>query len=451
MIFKRKIYNEILKWKHLSSGKSALLIEGARRIGKSTIAEEFAKNEYDDYMLIDFAYEPKEVRNLFENSISNIDNLFRNLFVLKDRGLKGKKCLIIFDEVQFAPKARQAIKFLVRDGRYDYIETGSLISINKNVKDILIPSEEHRIQMFPMDFEEFLWANGDEVTMPAIEEAFKNRQPLGDALHRKIMQRFRTYLAVGGMPQVVSDFVDGKNYEEIDYTKRGILELYYADLEKYDDGNHNNKASAIFKSIPDQLENKNSHFKFSVIDKNARFQNYFEAIDFINKSMIGNTCINVTSPEVSLAATVDRKNFKLYMGDTGLLTTEIMKNGQKTDSNIYKSLIFGKISINEGMIFENMVAQMLKASGHELFFHEFSYKSDDSDNEKNYEIDFLTIRNKKVCPIEVKSSGYMTHKSFDCFIKKYPIKVEDRFVICTKDLRFADGVTYIPIYMTGCI
>ena len=446
MIFKRKVYRDLLNWKRLANNQSAVLIEGARRIGKSTIVEEFVKNEYDDYLILDFALESKEVKDNFTDNISNLDTFFRNLFLLKGKSLKGRRCAIVFDEVQFFPCARQSIKYLVKDGRYDYIETGSLISIRKNVKDILIPSEEYRIKMWPMDFEEFLWANNDDFTYPMIQEAFENRKPLGDAIHKKIMVKFREYMAVGGMPQAIDSFVKGATYEQIDFVKRNIIDLYQEDLAKYDDEAHE-KASVVFKTIPEQLENKNSHFKLSKVDKNARYKNYINAISFIPESMIGNECINVTQPEISLELYADRSNFKLYMMDTGLLVSMIMSCSTKTDDNIYKSLVFNKLSINQGMIMENMVAQMLRTSGHELYFHEYMY-SLNGQKEQKYEIDFITLRKKKICPIEVKSSNYTSHKSFDYFVKKYPIKVDDRFIIYTKDLKCEDGIVYIPIYMT---
>ena len=297
MVFKRKVYDKLLEWKKLSAGASAVLLEGARRIGKSTIVEEFAKNEYDDYMVLDFARENKDVRNNFIENMDDLDSFFRNLFLLKGKSLNGKNCVIIFDEVQLFPYARQAIKYLVADGRYEYIETGSLISIRKNVKDILIPSEEYRIKMYPMDFEEYLWALNDTVTIPAITEAFQKRRALGDAIHRKIMKTFRTYMVVGGMPQAVEALVSGKTFAQIDFVKRNILSLYEEDLSKYDNENRE-KASVIYKTLPEQLENKNSHFKFSLLDKNARYQNYVDAVSFIAESMIGNECINVTKPEV---------------------------------------------------------------------------------------------------------------------------------------------------------
>lgn len=450
MIFKRKIYDRLSEWKELSAGTSAVLLEGARRIGKTTIVEEFAKREYDDYMILDFVKENKDVRNNFLENMDDLDTFFRNLFLLKGKSLQGEKCVIIFDEVQMFPQARQAIKYLVADGRYEYIETGSLISIRKNVKDILIPSEEYRLKMYPMDFEEYLWAVNDTVTMPAVKNAFIKRKPLGDAVHRKIMKTFRTYMAVGGMPQAVDAFVNGKTFAQIDFVKRNILALYEEDLAKYDDTNKE-KASVVYKTIPEQLENKNSHFRFSIVDKNARYQNYVDAVSFISESMIGNECIHVTKPEVALELFADRSNFKLYMGDTGLLVSQIMKSQDDTDEDIYKALIIGKLGINQGMILENVVAQMLRAAGHALYFHEYLYMPEGSAAKKKYEIDFMTVKKKKICPIEVKSSNYTSHKSFDYFTKKYQLKVEDRYIIYTKDLKYQDGIMYIPVYMTMMI
>lgn len=450
MVFRRKAYAKLLQWKELAAGTSAVLLEGARRIGKSTIVEEFAKNEYDDYMILDFARENRDVQDLFIDDMDDLDSFFRNLFLLKGRDLKGKNCVLIFDEVQLFPQARQAIKYLVADGRYDYIETGSLISIRKNIQNILIPSEEYRIKMYPMDFEEYLWALGDTVTFDAIKNSYERRKPLGDSIHRKIMKKFRTYMVIGGMPQAVSAFVEGKTFAQIDFIKRNILSLYEEDLAKYDRDNRE-KASVVFRTIPEQLENKNSHFKFSLIDKNARYQNYVDAVSFISESMMGNECINVTKPEVALELFADRSNFKLYMGDTGLLVTQIMKSRDETDEDLYKALIIDNLSINQGMIIENMVAQMLRASGHELYFHEYLYTPEDSAREKKYEIDFMTVKKKKICPIEVKSSGYTAHKSFDYLTKKYQMKMQDRYIIYTKDLKYKDEIMYIPIYMTMLI
>lgn len=449
MYFRRKIYDRLLEWKETSNGKSAVLIEGARRVGKSTIAEEFARKEYDDYILLDFALESKDMRRNFEENIGDLDTFFRNLFIIKGKDLPRRRAVIIFDEVQLFPLARQAIKYLVADGRYDYIETGSLISIKKNVQNILIPSEEEKLKMYPMDFEEFLWAKGNTAVMPAIKAAFESRKPLGNAVHRKIMQIFREYIAVGGMPQAVSAYVNGESYASIDRVKQGILSLYEDDLRKYDD-EEREKASLVFKTIPKQLSDHEMHFTFSEINTNARYVNYVESVEFVAESMMGNRCANVTMPDVLLELYSDRSNFKLYMGDTGLLVSQLIREGEETE-DIYRALIYDKLSSNLGMIFENIVAQMLKAGGRELFFHEYKYVPEGTETEKKYEIDFLIVKNKKICPIEVKSSGYTSHKSFDYFIEKYPIKVQERYIIYTKDLKFTDGITYIPAYMTGLL
>ena len=449
MYFRRKIYGRLLEWKETSKGKSAVLIEGARRVGKSTIAEEFARKEYDDYILLDFALESKDMRQNFEDNIGDLDTFFRNLFIIKGKDLPRRRAVIIFDEVQLFPLARQAIKYLVADGRYDYIETGSLISIKKNVQNILIPSEEEKLKMYPMDFEEFLWAKGNTAVMPAIKAAFESRKPLGNAAHRKIMQIFREYIAVGGMPQAVLAYVNGESYASIDRVKQGILSLYEDDLRKYDD-EERKKASLVFKTIPKQLSDHEMHFTFSEINTNARYVNYVESVEFVAESMMGNRCANVTMPDVLLELYSDKSNFKLYMGDTGLLVSQLIREGEETE-DIYRALIYDKLSSNLGMIFENIVAQMLKAGGRELFFHEYKYVPEGTETEKKYEIDFLIVKNKKICPIEVKSSGYTSHKSFDYFIDKYPIKVQERYIIYTKDLKFTDGITYIPAYMTGLL
>ena len=444
-MFQRKVYQYLKTWKEESDGASAVMIEGARRVGKSTVAEEFARAEYDDYILIDFSTAEKAIKENFDN-IANIDTFFRNLFILTGKTLKKRKGVIIFDEVQFFPKARQSIKQLVKDGRFDYIETGSLISIRKNVKDILIPSEEECILMYPMDFEEFLWAIGNNAIMDNIRDAFEKRRPLGDAIHRKILKEFRVYMAVGGMPQAVAAYAEGQSYKQIDRIKRGILRLYINDLKKHDteDGD---RAETVFKSIPEQLMNHNSLFRLSVVDENARTRNCRNAIDFLNESMMVNNCVNVTKPEVALEMYADRTKFKMYMGDTGLLITHILNNGGDIDK-MYRSLIIDDLGINQGMIFENIVAQMLRANGHELYFHEFEYTPEDNKSSKKYEVDFLTVKGKRLSPIEVKSSGYKSHKSFDYFKEKYQIKMNDRFIVYTKDLSFEDGVLYIPVYMT---
>lgn len=449
MTFKRKFYDEMLEWKETSNGTSALMIDGARRVGKSTVAETFAKNEYDDYLLIDFVNASQEIKDNFEN-LGNMDVFFRNLFLFAGKSLKSNNSVIIFDEVQKFPRAREAIKYLVKDGRYHYIETGSLISIKKKSQEIVIPSEEDKRKMYPMDFEEFLWATGDDVTAPYIRECFEKRISVGEKFHRKFMTAFRTYFAIGGMPQAVDAYVQGKDYRQIDMVKRNILSLYEEDLGKYDDEN-NEKTSAIFKVIPEQLSNHSSKFKFSGIDENARYKNYVYSVRCVAESMIGNCCRNVTDPQVTLDLFAESDNFKLFMGDTGLLVTQILKTSNIVHEELYKKIITGHLGANLGMVFENMVAQMLRARGYELFFHEYYYTPHGKKTEQRYEVDFLIVRNRHLCPIEVKSSDYKNHESFDYFIEKYKIKKHERFIIYTKDL-FKDGdVTFIPIYMTMCL
>ena len=441
----------MLEWKNSANGKTALMIDGARRVGKSTIAEEFAKNEYKDYLIIDFAIANDDIKDIFRTDLSDMDVFFRNLFVLMGRKkLPEKESVIIFDEVQKYPIARQAIKYLVKDGRYSYIETGSLISIKKKSKEILVPSEEEKLRMYPMDFEEFLWAKGDDVSAIVIREAFEKRKPLGDSLHRNLMKTFRTYLAVGGMPQAVDAFVSGKTYDQIDRVKRNIISLYEEDLEKNDEENSIH-SSILFKTIPQQLSNNNSLFKFSKVEKKARYRDYVKSIKLMDESMIGNYCRNVSNPEISLELFAEDDRFKLYMGDTGLLVTQIFKSASMVDPDIYRKLITGKTGTNIGMVFENMVAQMLRANGYSLFFHEFKYLVSGNKTEKKYEIDFLIVRSGHLCPIEAKSSGYSSHSSFDAFSMKYQAKILERFIIYTKDMKSEDGITYLPIYMTMCL
>ena len=451
MIFQRKIYDALLEWKRLSHGTTAIMLEGARRVGKSTIAEAFAKNEYDDYLLLDFGKESREIRQNFEENIGDPDVFFRNLFLLKSKTRMPDRSLIIFDEVQRFPLARQAIKYLVADGRYDYIETGSLISIKRNVKDIIIPSEEQKLKMYPMDFEEFLWARGDHTTAEEIRNAFSERRPLGDSIHRKIMRTFREYMAVGGMPQAVARFCDGGTYEEIDYVKRTILDLYEDDLRKSEEGG-SDKAVAIFRALPANLSSHNRQFKLASVDKNARFGNYLGDIQFIDSAMIGNLCRNVSKPEVTLDLYAEPDTFKLYLCDTGLLLTQVMRAAQTAGDDLYKALLFGNLGVDQGMIIENMIAQMLACNGHGLFFHTFRYQPAGSAKEKTYEVDFLLVRGKRLCPLEVKSSGYHSHKSFDFFKEKYrQLKLPERFILYTKDLKQEDGILYLPLYMAMCL
>ena len=446
-MFKRKVYDELLRWKKLSQGKTAALIEGARRIGKSTIAQAFAETEYDDYLLLDFSIESEDIKQNFKENIGDLDAFFRTLFLLKGKNLPANNAVIIFDEVQLFPLARQSIKAL--DGRYDYIETGSLISIKKNVQDILIPSEEYRIKMYPMDFEEFLWAQKDNVTAPAIREAFDTMKPLSDAIHRKILKSFRTYIAIGGMPQAITAFVEGQTFDQIDLIKRTIVALYEEDINKY--GSRSDLALRIFKSIPDQLTHHNSRFKMSTLGKDTRYPNIAGSLEFLCNSMVVNECKNIATPDILLDMHSDNSNFKLFMADTGLLVTQAMKCGLYSEESLYKKLIVDKLSTNLGMIMENAVGQMLAANGHPLRFHEFKFQPKDSNREKAYEVDFLLVRNGKICPVEVKSSGYRAHKSLDYFFEKYTIKNTERYVLYTNFLKRENSIKYLPIYMAICL
>ena len=448
-MFKRKAYDKLADWKATSKGRSALLIEGARRVGKSTVAELFAQENYADYLLIDFSLEGDDIRENFDN-IDNLDAFFRNLFLLKGKSLPKGEAVIIFDEVQLFPPARQAIKALVKDGRYHYIETGSLISIRKNVKDILIPSEEERFRMFPMDFEEYLWATGDDVTAPAIRDAFAAQTPLPDAVHRRIMRDFRTYLAVGGMPQAVEALVDGDDFAGIDRAKRAIIGLYEEDLGKHDDED-GTRAAEVFKSVPSQLSHHNSLFQYAAIGEGERARSLLGTVDFLDESMMVNVCRNVTAPEVALGLYEDRSSFKMYMGDTGLLVTQVMKGDPEAGDALYRGLISGRLGLNEGMIVENAVAQALAANGHGLFFHEYEHQPPGATKVNRYEIDFLIVRGKRLCPVEVKSSGYRSRKSFDYFTDKYDVKVSERFIVYTKNLVRDKDLVYLPLYMAMCL
>ena len=440
MTFKRKIYDKFLEWKKNSDGKTALLVEGARRIGKSTIVEEFAKNEYESYILIDFTKASKEVLNLFDD-ISDLNYIFLRLQLIYHKELHERKSLIIFDEVQFCPKARQAIKHLVADHRYDYMETGSLISIRKNVKDILIPSEERQVQMYPMDFEEFKWALGDTVTIKLLRESFEKYQPLGDDLNRTMMRDFRLYMLVGGMPKAVSTYIETNNMRLVDEEKRDILRLYESDFMKIDS---TGKAAMLFKSIPSQLEKNASRYQVSSVLENQRNSTVLELISEMESSKTVLVAYKSDDPNAGLTRTKDLENFKLFVCDTGLFTTMLFMDKDFTENIIYEKLLSDKLSVNLGYLYENVVAQILKANGNSLFYYTFL----DEKSRHNFEIDFLLARNNKVCPIEIKSSGYKTHASLDAFSEKYSSRILNKYLVYTKDLGKDKDVFSIPVYMT---
>lgn len=440
MVFKRKIYDKFLEWKKNSDGKTALLVEGARRIGKSTIVEEFAKNEYESYILIDFTKASQEVFKLFDD-ISDLNYIFMRLQLIYHKELHGRKSLIIFDEVQFCPKARQAIKHLVADHRYDYMETGSLISIRKNVKDILIPSEERTLQMYPMDYEEFKWALGDTVTIKLLRESFEKYQPLGDDLNRTMMRDFRLYMLVGGMPKAVSAYIETNNMRIVDEEKRDILRLYESDFMKIDSSG---KAALLFKSIPSQLEKNASRYQVSSVLANQRNSTVLELISEMESSKTVLVSYKSDDPNAGLMRTKDLENFKLFVCDTGLFTTMLFMDKDFTENIIYEKLLSDKLSVNLGYLYENVVAQILKANGNALFYYTFL----DEKSRHNFEIDFLLARKNKVCPMEIKSSGYKTHASLDAFCEKYSSRILNKYLVYTKDLGKDKDVLSIPVYMT---
>lgn len=438
-MFKRKIYKKMLEWKNTSNGKTALLIEGARRVGKSTIVKEFAKNEYKTHIIIDFAFAPNHIQELFED-ISNLDYLFLQLQLQYGVDLHKRESLIIFDEVQFNPLARQAIKMLVKDGRYDYIETGSLISIKKNVDKILIPSEERKIEMFPMDFEEFLWAIGDNVTTNLLNNVFNNRISLGEKQNRNILLKFRTYMLVGGMPQAIQSYIETNNFKMVDQVKRDIIALYEEDFYKIDPSG---KISKIFDAIPAELSKNSSRYQISSILKNSRASDLMNEIFELIASKTVLIAYNCTDPNVGLSSNIDLDKFKLYLADTGLMVTLMFKDKDFTDNIIYKQLLSHKLSKNLGMLYENIVAQTLIFNLHKLFYNTYY----DKISKKNYEVDFLLNSFNKICPIEVKSSNYRKHKSLDEFSKKYSDRIKSKYVIHSKDLKVENDIIYLPFYL----
>ena len=438
-MFQRKIYDKLWEWKRESNGKTALLIEGARRVGKSTIAEAFAKEAYKSYILIDFSKASKEVRELF-NDVSDLDYIFLRLQLLYKTDLHKRESVIIFDEVQLCPMARQAIKHLVKDYRYDYIETGSLISIKKNIEGILIPSEERKISMFPMDFEEFLWAKGDTITSRLLANVLEKFIPLGDAVHRKLMRDFRLYMLVGGMPQAVETYMETNNFRKVDEIKRDILKLYEDDFRKIDTSG---RISMLFDAIPAQLNTNASRYQVSSVLSNERADTVLELIADMVDSKTVQIAYHANDPNVGLANAKDIRRFKLFMADTGLLTTLIFKDKDFTENIVYEKILSDKLSVNLGYVYENIVAQILSANGNALYYHTFLNEK----SKHNYEIDFLLSKKNKICPIEVKSSGYNTHKSLDAFSKKYSERILEKYLVYTKDLKKEGDILMIPIYL----
>ena len=446
---KRKVYNNILKWKQESNGKTALLIEGARRVGKSYIVEKFAKENYKSYILIDFSKTSKEIIELFDNYLDNLDYLFTYISEYYGVKLYERKSLFIFDEIQFCPRARGAIKHLVADGRYDYIETGSLISIKKNVKDILIPSEEEVIKMNPMDFEEFLWAMGNDTLMDFIKKCFNTKKELGQALHRKAMDYFKEYLIVGGMPQAILEYRKTRDFEKTDKIKRNILRLYREDIRKHAD-ELNLKVEQIFDMIPSQLQKHEKKFNISNLDENARYRNFEGAFYWLTDACLVNIAYNTTEPNIGLGQRIDNNTLKCYMFDTGLLLSMTFNEKDIINEQIYKKILFDKLTFNEGLILENIVAQMLVSNNRKLYF--FSRNDRENSNE-TMEIDFLISNSKitskhNIIPIEVKSGERYTFSSIVKLKTKYSDYLGKPIIIHTKDLKEEEDILYLPVYMT---
>ena len=445
---KRKIYNKLLEWKQESNGEYALLIDGARRVGKSYIVRQFAEKEYRSCVILDFNLVSKSIKDLFENGLDNLDRFFMYLSNYTGKTLYTRDTLIVFDEVQQYPKARAAIKYLVKDGRYDYIETGSLISIKKNVEGIVIPSEEEHIKMFPMDFEEFLWAMGEEMLMPFIKDCFERKKPLGQLMHRRAMDYFRLYMIVGGMPQAVEKYVETRDLAKVDKLKRRILDLYRSDISKYAKG-YDTKVKSIFEEIPSQLQKHEKKFRLSALKEGARARDYETAFFWLDDAMIINSCYNTTEPNVGLNLNKDTNTMKCYMADTGLLISHAFYANEIVSEDLYRKILLDKLEMNSGMIVENIVAQMLRTAGHKLFFYS---NSSMTDKDSRMEIDFLIAKSKittrhNISPIEVKSSARYTLTSLRKCIAKYGSCLSTAYVIHPADLKEEDNIVFLPLYM----
>ena len=438
-IFARKIYREILEWKENRSDKYALLVKGARRVGKSTIVEEFAKKEFKSYIMIDFAHVSKDIKDLFEDTY-DLDFFFLQLQQLSGTKLYEKESVIIFDEVQLLPKARQAIKYLVADGRYKYIETGSLLSIKKNTKDILIPSEEHKISMYPMDFEEFLWAIGDEVSIETIRTLLEKKRPAGNAIHRNLMRIFRLYMLIGGMPQAVETYLEKNNLQAVDEIKREIVDLYEEDFTKID---ASGLAGDIYDAIPANLSSNASRYILSNAREGIRSERVRELLPDILSSYTVNIAYHANNPAVGMALEKDVGKYKLFSSDVGLFVTLAFRDKNYVENIIYNKLLSDKLEANLGYVYENAVAQMLVAKGNNLFY----YTMGNNSSNHLYEIDFLISTGNKISPIEVKSGNYRCHKSLDQFCDKFRSRIGNKYLVHTKDYKWENGINYIPVYM----
>lgn len=452
MFFERKIYQKFIAWKNEAQGHKALLVEGARRIGKSTIVEEFGKREYKSYILIDFARATDEVRGYFYQHLNDLDTFFMLLSVNYGVQLYDRESLIIFDEVQLFPKARESIKYLVADGRYDYIETGSLISIKENVKEIVVPSEERKIKMYPLDFEEFCGALGEGLIIPYIKTCFEKRQPLERGLHDKAMLLFKQYMLVGGMPKAVAVFLEGrKDFGKADLEKRDILNLYRDDIMKIK-AQYRAKVLAIFDQIPGLLSQHEKRVVFNRVIEGSGAEQYEETFFWLSDSMIANECRKCDDPNVGLSLNESDTYIKCYLGDTGLLVSHAFDENELLENEVYKQILSGKLSLNEGMLYENVIAQMLVANGHRLFF--YTHYSEEK-HRNDIEIDFIFSNNSKtrykMYPIEVKSGKSYSLNSLLKFREKYKQRIGGVYVIHPKNLIQKDDILCIPPYMTICL
>lgn len=448
MVLKRKIYSKLLEWKEEANGSKAILIEGARRIGKSTICEEFAKNEYDNYILIDFAKKDKEVEQYFASYLNDLDTFFMMLQAHFGKKLKRRDAVIIFDEVQMYPQARAAIKYLVADGRYDYMETGSLISIKENVKDIVIPSEERHLNMYPLDFEEFAWALGEDILLECIKNCFDKKIPMDRGLHNKAMLLFKQYMLVGGMPKPVLLFVDNhKDFSAADKEKRDILKLYREDIMKIN-AQYRSKVLAIFDQIPGLLSQHEKRVIFKKIQEGSYAEQYEETFFWLADSMISNECFLCNDPNIGLSINEVRTYVKCYMGDTGLLVSHAFDENELLEDEVYKQILSGRLSMNEGMLYENVIAQMLTANGHKLYF--YTHYNDEK-HRNDIEIDFLLSNNSKlkykIYPVEVKSGAKYTTTSLTKFKEKFRNRIGECYIIHPRNLMVKDGIVCIPPYM----
>lgn len=447
MELKRKMYSRLLEWKRKSAGTTAIFIDGARRVGKSHVCEAFAQAEYDSYMLIDFGNLPRQVEDILQNDSGDFDMMFLRLSAYYGVQLHPRRSVVIFDEVQLYPRVRQMIKYLVADGRYDYIETGSLVTLRKNAEDILIPSEEEHVEMFPLDFEEFLWAKGDTATYDLLRTFYDKRVPLGQAAHRRVMNDFRLYMLVGGMPQSVLAYFDSGSLEDADTAKRRILDLYRADVTKFAKG-YEARVLSIFDGIPSQLSGKEKKYKLSSLGKSARMRDYEDAFVWLDEAMVVNTCLNATDPSPMLSASADNTTQKIYLGDTGLLVTLAFRDRAFADNDLYNAVLLDKINVNEGMLTENVVAQLLRTKRSQLYFYS---RNDTSNRSKAMEIDFVAAGEKKPYAIEVKSGRYRPHASLDKFQAAFGKRLEQPVILYTKDVMESDGILHLPLYMVGLL